>query len=52
MSITNHDQIDAVSVAMALYDKPPATLFFISPNNPNGEIRVAGQTRRLPNVVK
>ena len=46
------DQIDAVSVAMALYDKPPATLFFLSPNNPNGEIRIAGQTRRLPNVVK
>lgn len=44
------DQIDAVSVAMALYDKPPATLFFISPNNPNGEIRVAGQrpVARLP----
>ena len=44
------DQIDAVSVAMALYDKPPATLFFLSPNNPNGEIRIAGQrpVARLP----
>ncbi len=46
------DQIDAVSVAMALYDRQPATLFFLSPNNPNGEIRIAGQTRRHPNVLK
>ena len=44
------DQIDAVSVAMALYDRQPATLFFLSPNNPNGEIRIAGQrpVARLP----
>lgn len=44
------DQIDAVSVAMALYDRPPSTLYFLSPNNPNGEIRIAGQrpVARLP----
>ncbi len=46
------DQIDAVSIAMSLFDSRPATLFFISPNNPNGELRIAGRQRRYRNVLK
>ncbi len=40
------DQIDAVSIAMSLFDRRSSALFFISPNNPNGELRIAGSPRR------